>query len=119
VILDTNGNIFRGFTSVEWGSDAVGKVKAHPSFMSFLFTLKNPHNVPPRRFALQAEKKDMAIGCVSNCGPHFYDIRVSDEPNAYPFGTRYTNNTGLDGMTFFTGSYNFQMKEIEVFQITD
>jgi hypothetical protein len=35
--------------------------KADDSQESFLFTLKNPHNIPARRFALRAEKKHRAI----------------------------------------------------------
>jgi hypothetical protein len=35
--------------------------KPDPSQKSFLFTLKNPHNVPRRRFASKAEKKDCEI----------------------------------------------------------
>jgi hypothetical protein len=35
------------------------------------------------------------------------------------FGDVYTNDTGLDGATFFTGSRNFKVREIEVFEITD
>jgi hypothetical protein len=54
--LDTNGNIFGGFTPVKW--DSYTGHKADPSLKSFLFTLKNPHNFPARRFALKAEKKD-------------------------------------------------------------
>jgi hypothetical protein len=69
VIVDTNGNIFGGFTPVEW--DSKSEEKADPSLKSFLFTLKNPHNVPARRFALKAEKKDWAIRCDSNWGPNF------------------------------------------------
>jgi hypothetical protein len=30
----------------------------------------------------------------------------------------YTNDTGLDEFTFFTGSQWFQVKEIEVFEIS-
>jgi hypothetical protein len=37
----------------------------------------------------------------------------------YHFGESYTNDTGLDGMTFFTGSLEFQVKEIEVFEIIE
>jgi hypothetical protein len=131
VILDTNGNIFGGFTPVEWGSckkhffgNEQAFWKADPSLKSFLFTLKNPHNVPARRFALKAETKGQAIICDSDWGPHFYDIVVSDNCNentrSYTeyFGNSYTNDTGLDGNTFFTGSTYFQVKEIEVFEIT-
>jgi hypothetical protein len=53
VILDTNGNIFGGFTPVEWESPSKLCNKIDPSEKSFLFTLKNPHNVPARRFALR------------------------------------------------------------------
>jgi hypothetical protein len=83
------------------------------------------HNVPARRFVLKAEATNQAIWCNSRCGPHFWDIVVSGNCNAntlsvtYNFGNSYTNDTGLDGETFFTGSENFEVKEIEVFEITD
>jgi hypothetical protein len=129
VILDTNGNIFGGFTPVEWESQRAGGWglncwKADGSQRSFVFTLKNPHNVPPRRFVLKVEKKQQAIGCNSERGPDFYDIRVYDNCNANAksftsLGNAYTNGTGVDGRTFFTGSFDFKVKEIEVFKITD
>jgi archaellum component FlaC len=61
VILDTNGNIFGGFTPVEWEARNWNEKyenenncwKADPNLKSFLFTLKNPHNVPARKFALR------------------------------------------------------------------
>jgi hypothetical protein len=49
-------------------------------------------------------------------------MSVADNWNAntdrctFSFGACYTNDTGLDGNTFFTGSPNSQVKEIEVFQ---
>jgi hypothetical protein len=132
VILDTKGNIFGGFTPVEWESrvfkgDGKNCVKADDSLKSFVFTLKNPHNFPTTRFALKAEEKWRAIYCNSERGSGFgwrgCDIFVSDNCNtntnsytAY-FGTSYVNNTGLNGRTFFTGSDQFQVKEIEVFEI--
>jgi hypothetical protein len=130
--LDTKGNIFGGFTPVAWESrvwngkygDETNCLKADDSLKSFLFTLKNPHNVAARRFALKAEKKHWAIFCHSGWGPNFNDIRVSDNCNANTdsdtyLGTVYTNDTGLDGETFFAGSPQFKVKEIEVFEITD
>jgi hypothetical protein len=108
---------------VEWESQ--DKYKADPSLKSFLFTLKNPHNFPARRFALKAENKGEAIRCDSLWGPYFRDIHVAHNCNAntdsvtWRFGSAYTNDTGLNGMTFFTGSDNFIVKEIEVFEITD
>jgi hypothetical protein len=132
VILDTEGNIFGGFTPVEWESrtpnsefDWMNLYKADPSLKSFVFTLKNPHGFPARRFAVIAEKKDGAVYCRSCCGPCFHCFYVSDNCNANTssyttaFGHAYTNDTDLDGTTFFTGSMHFQVKEIEVFEITD
>jgi hypothetical protein len=123
IIEDTKGNIFGGFTPVEWESGF--KLKADPSLNCFLFTLKNPHNFPARKFALKAAKKDEAIYCNSSCGPHFRDIGLSDNCNANTdsgtssFGRTYANDAGLAGATFFTGSERFKVKEIEVFEITD
>jgi hypothetical protein len=129
VILDTKGNIFGGFTPVEWESrQAVGYAdncrKADDSQKSFLFTLKNPHNIPARRFGLKAEEKHAAIVCDSKCGPVFDDVAVSDNCNANTgsytcLGLAYTNDTGLYGDVVFAGSSEFQVREIEVFEIAD
>jgi hypothetical protein len=40
-------------------------------------------------------------------------------PDEFGFGNTYTNDTGLGGKIVFTGSNNFEMREIEVFEITD
>jgi hypothetical protein len=136
VILDTNGNIFGGFTPVEWESrvwnrktgDENNCYKADDSQRSFLFTLKNPRDIPARRFALKAEKKHQAIFCSSEQGPCFgyclCDIHVYDKcntnANSYTsFGGVYTNDTGLDGQIVCTGSRYFTVKEIEVFEVTE
>jgi hypothetical protein len=132
LIQDTRGNIFGGFTPVDWESqranhsyDCSNCFKADPSLKSFLFTLNNPQNCPARKFTLKAQRKDKAIICDYARGPHFHDIAVSDSCNAktssytYNFGLSYANDTGLNGRTFFTGSERFTVKEIEVFEITD
>jgi hypothetical protein len=124
VILDTKGNIFGGFTPLEWESGL--KYKADDSQKSFLFTLKNPHNIPARRFALKAEKKHEAIFCNPGWGPSFGygDMAVSDNCNTNTrsstgLSSGYTNDTGLRASVVFTGSEKFRVKEIEVFEITD
>jgi hypothetical protein len=54
-----------------------------PSLKSFIFTLKNPHNVPARRFALKAESKNEALWCDSDCGSSFAGgICVKNNSNA-------------------------------------
>jgi hypothetical protein len=133
MILDTKGNIFGGFTPVEWESrrwnerngDEANTWKCDGSLQSFLFTLKNPHNVPPRRFPLNTEMKERAICCDSHYGPDFYDFYVFNHCHQKSdswtenFGTHYINDTGLDGKRFFTNSRHFKVKKIEVFEITD
>jgi hypothetical protein len=132
LIQDTEGNIFGGFTLVEWESRPWnGKWgwenncrKADQSLKSFLFTLKNPHNSPARKFGLKAELKDRAILCDSSKGPHFCDITVSDDCSAKSgswswLGDAYANDTNLEGSTVLTGSVCFAVQEIEVFEIAD
>jgi hypothetical protein len=124
VILDTEGNIFGGFTPVEW--DSHSDFKADDSQKSFLFTVKNPHNFPARRFALKAEKKQQAIYCHGAYGPWFYGgIAVwiygnTNKGSWTNFDSSYINDTGLNNkVNFFTGSFNFQVKEIEVLEISN
>jgi hypothetical protein len=132
LIEDTEGNVFGGFTPLgsDWrtydqGVDGGHCFKADPSLKSFLFTLKNAHNFPARKFALKAARKNEAIHCESSCGPHFRDICVSANCNANTasytclIGGSYANDTGLAANTFVTGSGYFEVKEIEVFETTD
>jgi hypothetical protein len=111
---------------MKWESEE--RSKADDSQKSFLFTLKNPHNVAAKIFALKNEKRRPAILCGPRVGPRFgsgCDIAVYDNCNvnskshAMEFGLTYNNHTGLDGPTFFAGSGNFRVKEIEVFEITN
>jgi hypothetical protein len=120
LILDTSGNIFGGFTPVAWESHKPWKAQADNSLKSFIFTLKNPHNVPARQFRLKAEAQNNAIICYQEEGPIFGgcgpDILIREKPATY-FGTYYMNDTGLNGETFFAGAKDFTLKEIEVFEI--
>jgi hypothetical protein len=133
-ILDTKDNVFGGFTPVKWESRTKYPYhKSDDSMLSFLFTLKNPHNVPSRKFVLKSEKNQFAICCRSESGPIFgydsyngYDIFVSDNCNESVdcftrIGTRWNDRTYANDTTvgdFLTGSFNFTVKEIEVFEIT-
>jgi ribosomal protein L31 len=131
LILDTNGSIFGGFTPIAW--DSTSFWKTDESVRSFIFTLKNPHNSPAMKFSLQVGQQRPAVCCDSSAGPTFgsrstfpgSDIYVSsncdvDSDSHTYFGRwSYTNSTGVDGSTFFTGSQYFTVREIEVFEISD
>jgi hypothetical protein len=109
---------------VKWESR--GGCKTDDSLKSFLFTLKNPQNIPARRFALKIEKKYCAIDCDSKCGPSFgcaIVVRDNCNVNTNSFvyfdniNNGYIDDTGGNEKIFFTSSQNIQVMEIEVFEI--
>jgi hypothetical protein len=128
LISDTKGNIFGGFTPVKWES-ASWTHKDDDSLRSFLFTLRNPYGVPPRKFALKEETKDYAIYCHSAwCAAFGSCIGVSDNCNAHRdswthIGTHWESNCTYANDTafeyFLTGAREFTVREIEVFEIAD
>jgi hypothetical protein len=98
--------------------------KADDSQKSFLFILKNPHNIAAQKFALNPTKKFQAIRCHSGHGPDFSTIVISDDCNARAgnsayLGETYINSTRLTNEKVLAGSMNFKVKEIEVFEIAD
>jgi hypothetical protein len=121
VIQDIGGSIFGGFTPIPWGGPTGWK--ADSSGRSFLFTLRNPAGIAPMKFPLC--QPDKAIGSIPSHGPIFAsnnDICVFDScntnANSYTdLGGSYTNSTGRDSKTVFTGAHTFQVREIEVFEI--
>jgi hypothetical protein len=124
VILDTKGNIFGGFTSVEWESPALSRSKGDDSLNSFLFTLTNPHNIPARKFELRSERKHEAIYCDSTRSPCFINLGVYDDCNTHSrnyvgyWTESYIQDLRLMPDLIFTNSGHFQVKEIEIFEIT-
>jgi hypothetical protein len=113
--------MFGGFTPISW--DSSNSWKADNSEQSFVFTIKNALNSDARSFPLVNSSR--AIYCYSGYGPTFgsgYAIYVADGCNentsSYTnLGSGYRNDTGLNDTEVFTGEYNFQVKEIEVFTI--
>jgi hypothetical protein len=94
-------------------------MKCDDSLKSFVFTVKNPSGIAPRRFLLKEDRKGLAIWTRLGCGPVFgcapADFAVT--AHSTELGYSYLNDTGLDGKTLLTGSPEFSIKEIEVFEI--
>jgi hypothetical protein len=58
-------------------------------------------------------------GGVHTFGTLFDDCNTNSDSRTSDFGCTYANDTRRDGKTVFTGSGNFKVKEIEIFEITD
>jgi hypothetical protein len=121
LILTTKGFIFGGFTPVSW--DSSSGYKPDNSQKSFVFTIKNPRNIEPRKFALS--NRSNAIYCGSNYGPTFGDhsLYVANDSNSNNnsdtnLTNAYVNDTGIHGQQIFTGDLTFTVQEIEVFSIS-
>ena len=113
LIKDTAGNVFGGYTAVQWRSAAGGTWINDPA--AFLFTVANPHADPPALFASKAN--GYSIWCHSSCGPAFGGLRVSgafDGRCCSFIGYAYVNTTRHKGDTVLTGAFHFTPAEVEV-----
>jgi hypothetical protein len=130
IILDTTGNIFGGYTPIVWEGPVLSDAdrqrgdRRDPSCQSFVFTLKNPSNSPGLIFALHPGHR-AAVHCDYRYGPSFgsADFWVGEncqiqKANGTAFGRDYGKGSGFNE-TFLTGSANFSVQEIEVFEIAD
>jgi hypothetical protein len=121
LILSTNDCIFGGYTPLVWGSRM--SPVSDPSLTSFLFTIKNPRDLPPQIFKLK--QADKAIYHSPSFGPVFgaglfSDLRIGNQCQEYhdnysDLGGRYTNDTAVDRL--LTDGQHFAVKEIEVFEV--
>ncbi len=124
IIQSKNDNyLFGGYTEVSWTCD--GKYKTDPA--AFLFTLTNPHDIPPTKF-LRNPQEINSVGHNETIGPyfggvvkdkkHFIDIQIWNNANKQystcSFPSSYLDTTGI-GATLFTGTKNFMVNEIEVY----
>jgi hypothetical protein len=102
-MLDTDENIFGGFSLTDWRKQ---RSYCHPnnSREHVLFTLKNLHNFPPRKFPFDAIDNYEAIISASEYGSYFgCDLGVGNDCNGnttnftYIFGSD-SNNDILVGL---------------------
>jgi hypothetical protein len=124
LVRDTQGNVFGGFAVPAWESPFFSKRKGDLSSESFLFTLKNPHDLPPQRFQLIKGQESSAIRVSSRTCSCFGDddLFICGDCDRSPshsrgFGSTYENTTEIDGRFVFTGSDTFIVQEIEVLEV--
>jgi hypothetical protein len=131
IIETTKGFIFGGYTPCEW--DSSGSWKSDNSMKRFIFTLKNPHNIPARKFSLKPQRKDYAVLMHANSILIWFgysgavgilsDCNTNDTNHRKGFATSsdcsYENDAGHDGRTLFIGESTFMVKELEIFELID
>lgn len=121
IIRSTNGYLFGGYTSTPW-LPSNGTYSADSN--AFLFTLTNPHSIPPTKYPIKPGGANGLYHHVT-VGPIFgegHDLHVVPNSNSakgsntsFPYS--YTDSTG-QGKSTFTGSVNFMTTDIEVFKLT-
>ncbi len=124
VIQSKNGNyLFGGYAEISWGRD--NYFREDPA--AFLFTLTNPHGIPPTKFSKNPVERYSFVHSADD-GPwfggivkgqnQFIDIKLvsdADKRNSTcSFPSTYLDTTGI-GETLFTGTKNFMVEEIEVY----
>jgi len=120
VIQSINGGyLFGGYTSVSWRSTGDYVVDNNGPF---LFTLTNPHGIPPTKYSIR--RAEYSIFDVNTCGPTFgggNDLHVCD--NSQTKTHSYCNfphsyiDTTKRGVKTFTGNRTFQTSDIEVYRL--
>jgi hypothetical protein len=112
---DVNGYIFGGYTSVGWRSLNIPINDPN----AFIFTLKNPHHIPPTQFHFtnhgEAFRDEAQL--LLKFGANPYDINTNERPDSldstFNFPVSYFDTTGK-GKALFTGNVIWRAKEIEV-----
>jgi gas vesicle protein len=113
------GYLFGGYTSVSWRSI---QNLVPDNNGPFIFTLTNPHGIPPTKYSIKDVQHSI---CDHNgCGPTFgngHDLHVCDnsqmKTESYANFPYSYNDTTNRGNTTFTGSFNFQTSDIEVYRL--
>ncbi|CAF4084936.1 unnamed protein product [Rotaria magnacalcarata] len=120
VVRSTNNYLFGGYASVGWTS-VYGAYINDPCV--FLFTLTNPHNIPPTKYLVKPDNVVNALQYSNAYGPIFggCDIALftnsnSNQSSSVRFPYFYVDTTG-QGKNTFTGTANFTTLDIEVFKV--
>lgn len=120
IIQSHNNCLFGGYTSTSWDSSGSYKTDA----AAFLFTLTNPHNIPPTKYFIKHYRVGNAIYGNDRYGLTFgagHDIYLTNDSNSngssyIRFPHSYTDTTGKNENTFTDDQY-FTTSDIEVFEL--
>lgn len=125
IVESTEGYWFGGYTGADW--ESVDHMLAKLGHDSFLFSLINPHALPPTKYHLQPAvnaREANAIMCNEKYGIMFgltninndMCVQMQDKEAFFFFPQSYVDTTGK-GQETFTGKYKSPTKEIMVFSV--
>ena len=126
IVKSTSRNIFGGFTSAQWKLSATGLWQEDKK--AFIFSLVNKENNKSILFE-HTSIGTHSIGSYSNYGPIFgggNEIFICDKSNTSlsncsKIGVTYSHpeysSDSKNAKTILAGTHNFQVAEIEVFQM--
>jgi hypothetical protein len=129
IIRSKDGNyLFGCYAEISWACD--GYYRNNP--VTFIFTLTNPHNIQPTKFfrnpneaysVCHSKRHAPCFGGVVKHNEHFIDIQIHSNANknrnsVCSFPSSCIDTTGR-GELLFTGTKNFMVEEIEVFERLD
>jgi hypothetical protein len=117
-LILANGFLFGGYTTASWKNT---KELWIIDESAFLFTLTNPHRIPPTKYPVESSG-----GCATRSaigfGPTFGQFDICIHPNSnkntesnISFPKDYRDTTGI-GVKTFTGTQYFQTSEIEIYK---
>jgi len=121
VIQSKEGFIFGGYSAQSWGGNGF-----KTDHTTFLYTLTNPHSLPPTKYILKPLEAAHAIMCynfytvVYGGGVHAIQVcSLSNEvPNSWVnFPGSFIDSTGK-GKETFTGASAFSTSEMEIYSVS-
>lgn len=117
LVKSANGFLFGGYASISWENKELSK----SALDSFIFTLTNPHDIKPTKYAVISANDHLYDS--PKLGPSFglHDMEICGNANTvdgsrFDFPKSYADTTGKGCLTF-TGAKEFRVVEIEVFQV--
>jgi len=121
-IIKANGFLFGGWTPLSW---CVGSGwKGDETKKSFIFTLTNPHSIPPTQyFQLNDDRRTIYSSCKN--GPCFgrddIDIQIDKSHGSYKnyfdFPDSFIDTTGKGSLTFNGLKEGWIVQDIEVYGV--
>lgn len=116
IFKSTEGYVFGGFNGASWASDCSWLHCTEAS----LFTLRNPHQVPPQWFPIKDKTQATVFNSPAH-GPSFArfssgGLKKINVADISEFGATFHDATGK-GDTLFTGKTHCSLIDIEVFSV--